>query len=147
MQFHSWQGVLTSLFCEDLPLLFTSPFLNFHQPPSLPASPSLPPSPSLPNTQAHKHSCTHRDRQRDRETLLFLLPFFFYWKGDCATSCVILPNDMNLHMPSLGILILRPCGMFYATKRTVYRALFFASTLIWYHKHTAHTGPNRLTPM
>ena len=64
--------------------------------------------------------------------------------------CAILVNDnMDLHMSSLGILVLeRPWCVFYATRRQVYWGLthvvfYWYSDLISHtHKHTQHTqGP------
>ena len=56
---------------------------------------------------------------------------------------VFLPDNMDLHMSSLGTLVPeRPWCVFYAI-----RHLNITGTLIWYHSqtHTAHSGTSTLT--
>ena len=36
---------------------------------------------------------------------LFMLPCFFNWKGDRATSVILLNDIMDLHMPNLDTLV------------------------------------------
>ena len=57
--------------------------------------------------------------------LLFFLPYFVGWMGNCATFNVILLDDnKDLHMSSLGTIVPgRPCFVFCATRHQVYRDL------------------------
>ena len=71
----------------------------------------------------------------------------FLWLNGCSHHiwCVILLNDnMDLHMPSLGTLV--PEGtwcLFYATRRQVYWGLSHNFVFYWYSDFViAHTNPN-----
>ena len=81
----------------------------------------------------------------------------FLWQNEWSrhTWCAILLNDnMDLHMSSLGTLVPEgPWCVFYVTRRQVYWGLthnvVFTGTLIWYHTntqtHALHSGASRLT--
>ena len=70
--------------------------------------------------------------------------------GDCATFDVILRDDMDLHIETLGTIAQeRPCYVFYAKRCEVYWDMthcgFVQGTQIWYYKfiHTnAHIHRN-----
>ena len=116
---HNWQRVLnhpilrrtTPLYC--LP----SPFFKILTNP----------------TCAHVHTHTHTHTQY---LSLFLLPCFFDWMGDCATSDIILLYDLDLHKP-WNFSITR-------TLQCVLCKKFFPSPLIWHHTqtkaHSTHRG-------
>ena len=139
---------LASLLCEDPPYCLPPLFKVFTSPP-------FSASHTDTDTDTHIHTHTHTPDPPARPAVLFAV--FFLWLNGWLRYiwCVVLPNDIiYLHMSNLGILVPQEhCGVFYATKPqcTVYSVQFFASTLIWYHKHThrytANTGVNRLTPM
>ena len=88
--------------------------------------------------------------------LPFLFPYFFDWMGDCDTFDVILfDNIMDLHMPSLGILVPEePCCVFYTTRYQIYWGLTYNEVfllVLWFdiihtNKDIQHTqSAKRLT--
>ena len=69
--------------------------------------------------------------------LLFLLPCFFVWTGDCATfvPCIILR-----HMSSLGTFVPEgPCCEFYARRPQIYWVLTHNVVSCWYSDSISHT--------
>ena len=80
----------------------------------------------------------------------------FLWQNEWSrhTWCAILLNDnMDLHMSSLGTLVPEgPWCVFYVTRRQVYWGLTHVVVFYWYsdlisrtQTHTAHSGASRLT--
>ena len=116
----SWRlQKLTPLIYEDPPILpnpVNSYFVNTS--PYFPLTPNLTPAP-----------------------LVFLLSCFYFCCPVCCLFAILLNDNMDLHILSLGTLVSEgPWCVFYVTRCQVYGGLthnmFFTGTLIWYHPHT-----------
>ena len=122
------RGVLTPLFYEDPPILPTPLYSNFVQHPPFPCHPLLH-TPVAPNPNPHP-------------TVIYVVRFLCYF---CCPVCylfaILLNDNMDLHMLSLGTLVSEgQWCMFYATRHQVYRGL--THMFFYWYSNITYTHAN-----